>query len=171
MHYVLKFAAPISKCFRRLIQVVCIGSVLRCFLRDFRLVNFQTRGPEGPGSLTLEKGQKVTVDPISTTEPQFSNKGQLILNHLWTLLWMQFLCKTISKLNKWFRCCSNVVVVILALVAILLNRAELWKQFTKCVANVAICIRKSILLLICWVTLTTICFFVSRPIFPCNDML
>ena len=59
--------------------------------------------PDGPGTLIWEKGQNVIVEPFSTAEAQFENKGQLNFGRLSP----KFIL-IISKLNQRFRCCLNV---------------------------------------------------------------
>jgi hypothetical protein len=49
------------------------------------ILNYKQEGLEGPGSLTWEIGQKVTVEPLCTPEEQFENKGHINLNILYTI--------------------------------------------------------------------------------------
>jgi hypothetical protein len=50
-------------------------------LKQFAPEDNRQEGPEGPGSLTLEIGQKVKLEPRFTPEAQFENKEQLNLNN------------------------------------------------------------------------------------------
>ena len=62
----------------------------------------QTRGPGNPESLTWEIGQKVTVEPILKTEPQYENKGQPIPNNLLVTALCSKYCEIIRNLHVSF---------------------------------------------------------------------
>ena len=51
----------------------------------------------------------------TTPDAPFENKGQLNLNNFCTVSPRKFLCKIISNLYQWFRCCLNGVFFSLSL--------------------------------------------------------